>query len=77
VKDGAVIAYDPQSMQVIGYFDSLRLLLVSRTTDQRKTDNAHQTNLVRQAGPLALSKILQFISRYYKLRRIILLLRFR
>ena len=40
----------PQSMQMIGYIDSLRLLVVLRTTDQREADNAHQTNLVRQSG---------------------------
>ena len=58
MEDVAVVAHDPklrsvtspQSMQVIGYIDRLRLLLVFRTTGQRKADNARQTNLVRQAG---------------------------
>jgi hypothetical protein len=64
MQDVAVVAHDPnlrsvtcpQTMQVIGYIDRLQLL-VSRTTGQRKADNADQTNLVSQAGQLVLSKL--------------------
>ena len=70
MPDVAIVAHDPnlrsvtckQSMQVMGYTSRLRLLLlVFRTTGQRKPDNAHKTNLVRHAGQLVLSKILQSV----------------